>query len=266
MAVCWAGDSRVIMADSNNGSLKMFHRTGPLIETLMLKSNATESGPWDITQCTADTYAVAIPRPSSIAQVTVRASGQMFVSRLTKTLTGYGAIAYHRPDDVFICGSVPPFGEPCVDVVITDGRLLRRLRPRGCYFAFPKSIAVSPEGVIIVGDWYRDTITFMTSLGEAIGIYPNSTTPQAPSSCIQNLKGLALAASPRRGSTLLVTDGNGVKMISIAGRQFQNFCADMGPAPKVLAVNYKCNKLLVGMESGRMVAYRLDIFTESHRI
>jgi hypothetical protein len=268
MAVCWASEGRLLVVDRWNCSIKLFHESGTALGSLSLTSptNLFNSGAWDITHVEEEWYAVAIPQPRSIVQVNVFADGRMIIADRKSTGAGYAAIAYYSLDNVFICGSVPPFDKPRVDMVSMSGLLLRRFEPGSYdnpYFGFPKSIAVSRDGIIMVGDSKDNTITFLTSVGDVIGIYPDNPD-HPPEKHIHDLQGFALASNHcgggGGGATLFVTDGraNTIKLISATDRGCMDTWSDMMLGPKVMALNSECNRLIVGADTGRLNIFRLS--------
>ena len=160
-----------VVVDRWNKKLKYFNPSGDSFGGLIFREE-----PWDVTLVTADLVAVTVPKLNTLYKIKVTEQSVITTSTVT-TLRKYACVSFHKESEKFICGQVPQFGEPVIDVIDVDGGpILQTFRQdsdsrNSCVFSYPRYVKVTAEGIVIVCDWNLKCLLLFKLDGAFVGRY-----------------------------------------------------------------------------------------------
>ncbi|XP_048748116.2 uncharacterized protein LOC125660354 [Ostrea edulis] len=174
VGIAWLRD-KLVLVDRFNSKIKLFLETGKFLHSLKF----ADAEPWDV--CSMNTIevmnnpltcAVPIPRQKLVMLIQVVGGRTMLIGHRIATRKGYVCIAYDQKNAALLCGVSSPFGTSGIDIINTAGVLLRQ-------FALPpqvlvRSIDVSIKDAIIICDWRKNNVVFLSTNGTLIGQYGGS--------------------------------------------------------------------------------------------
>lgn len=160
-----------VVVDRWNKKLKYFNPSGASFGGLIFREE-----PWDVTLLTADLVAVTVPKLNTLYKIKVTEQSVVTTSTVT-TVRKYACVSFHKSSERFICGQVPQFGEPVIDVIdINGGTILQTFRQDSdtrdrCMFSYPRYVKVTDEGIVIVCDWNLKCLLLFKLDGSFVGRY-----------------------------------------------------------------------------------------------
>lgn len=160
-----------VVVDRWNKKLKYFDPSGDSFGGLIFREE-----PWDVTLVTADLVAVTVPKLNTLYKIKVTEQSVITTSTVS-TLRKYACVSFHKDSDKFVCGQVPQFGEPVIDVIdINGGPILQTFRQDSvsrdrCMFSYPRYVKVTDDGIIIVCDWNLKCLLLFKLDGSFVGRY-----------------------------------------------------------------------------------------------
>lgn len=174
VGIAWLQD-KLVLVDRFNSKIKMFTETGEFLHSLKFM----DGEPWDV--CTVNviettnnplTCATTVPRQKLVMLIQIMEGRMLLIRHRIATRKGYVCIAYDQKNGCLVCGVSSPFGTSGIDVINTGGILLAQfpLPPQ----VLVRSIDVSIKDTIIICDWRKNTVTFLSKTGARIGQYSGS--------------------------------------------------------------------------------------------
>ena len=162
-----------LVIDRWNKKLKYFSARGESFGGLIFREE-----PWDIAEITTDLFAVTVPKLNSIYKI--QGTGDQVIAKSTViTERRYACVTYQSQNEVFVCGQVPQFGEPVIDVIgINGGPVLLTFRTtiQGQeLFSYPRYVQVSDDSTVVVCDWNLKCVVFFKSDGTIVARYKGTT-------------------------------------------------------------------------------------------
>lgn len=161
-----------VVVDRWNRKLKYFNSHGVSYGGLIFREE-----PWDVTLMTSELVTVTVPKMNTLYKIKVT-DQSVIATGTVITTRKYACVAYFEQNQVFICGQVPQFGEPVVDVITSDGGTVLQSfrhdsedRRDALTFSYPRYVKVTDEGVVIVCDWNLKCIMLFKLDGSAVGRY-----------------------------------------------------------------------------------------------
>lgn len=160
-----------VVVDRWNKKLKYFDPSGDSFGGLIFREE-----PWDVTLVTADLVAVTVPKLNTLYKIKVTEQSVITTSTVS-TLRKYACVSFHKASEKFVCGQVPQFGEPVIDVIdINGGPILQTFRQDSesrdrCIFSYPRYVKVTDEGIVIVCDWNLKCLLLFQLDGSFVGRY-----------------------------------------------------------------------------------------------
>lgn len=174
VGIAWMQD-KLVLVDRFNSKIKMFTETGEFLHSLKFM----DGEPWDV--CTVNiiettnnplTCATTVPRQKLVMLIQIMDGRTLLIRHRIATRKGYVCIAYDQKNGCLVCGVSSPFGTSGIDVINTGGILLAQfpLPPQ----VLVRSIDVSVKDTIIICDWRKNNVTFLSKTGARIGQYSGS--------------------------------------------------------------------------------------------
>jgi hypothetical protein len=158
-----------LIVDRWNKKLKYFGANGESFGGLIFREE-----PWDITRMSDEIVAVTVPKLNTFYKIKVTSNSVITTSTMS-TLRSYACIAFNNVTQLFVCGQVPQFGEPVVDIVgINGGQIIQSFRSgfnNELRFSYPRYIEITEEGTAIVCDWNLKCLIVFKLDGTVIGKY-----------------------------------------------------------------------------------------------
>ncbi|XP_052811753.1 uncharacterized protein LOC128239241 [Mya arenaria] len=161
-----------VVVDRWNRKLKYFNSSGVSYGGLIFREE-----PWDVTLITNELVAVTVPKMNMLYTIKVTEQSVKAISTVS-TSRKYACVAYHEPRQVFVCGQVPQFGEPVIDVIsVEGGAILQSFRHDSherrdtMTFSYPRYVKVTEDGIVIVCDWNIKCIMMFKLDGTSVGRY-----------------------------------------------------------------------------------------------
>ena len=174
VGIAWMQD-KLVLVDRFNSKIKLFKETGEFLHSLKF----VDDEPWDVCAVNVietfnypSTCAATVPRQRLIMIIQIAGGRTLLINHRIATRKGYACIAYDQKNGCIVCGVSSPFGTSGIDVINTAGVLLAQypLPPR----VLVRSIDVSIKDTIIISDWRKNNITFLSKTGTAISHYSGS--------------------------------------------------------------------------------------------
>lgn len=171
-ALLYHNENSFLIVDRWNKKLKYFNDSGVSYGGVIFREE-----PWDITKVNTSQYAVTVPQLKSIFKLeatddNIKATGVICTERK------YACVAYHAQSERYVCGQVPQFGEPVIDLIGNDGGpILMSFKSDNSgisLFSYPRYVKVSRDGVIVVCDWNMKCLLLLKLDGTFIGKYKGS--------------------------------------------------------------------------------------------
>ena len=161
-----------LIVDRWNKKLKYFNDNGISYGGVIFREE-----PWDIAKESDTIYAVTVPQLKSIYKLTANEES-VKTTGMISTDRKYACLAYHAESQRYVCGQVPQFGEPVVDLIARDGgQILSTFRSDNSgisLFSYPRYVKVSRDGVIVVCDWNMKCLMLLKIDGTFVGKYKGS--------------------------------------------------------------------------------------------
>lgn len=163
-------DNAFLIVDRWNKKLKYFSSTGVSFGGLIFREE-----PWDITEITNDLVAVTVPKLHTLYKIKVTDNSVITTSTVS-THRMYACVSYSKSTEIFVCGQVPQFGEPIIDVIgINGGEIIQSFRTSfgidQIRLSYPRYVKVDEEGTVIVCDWNLKCLTVFKLDGSMVGVY-----------------------------------------------------------------------------------------------
>ncbi|XP_053374580.1 uncharacterized protein LOC123531625 [Mercenaria mercenaria] len=158
-----------LIVDRWNKKLKYFSSDGASFGGLIFREE-----PWDITDMTEELVAVTVPKLMTLYKIKVTDSSVITTSTVP-TPRSYACVAFNKVSQLFVCGQVPQFGEPVVDIIgIDGGQIIQTFRTgfnNELRFSYPRYLKVNEEGTAIVCDWNLKCLIVFKLDGSVVGRY-----------------------------------------------------------------------------------------------
>lgn len=171
-AIVYHTDHSFLIVDRWNRKLKYFNDSGISYGGVIFREE-----PWDIARESDTIYAVTVPQLKSIYKLTASEENVKTTGVIT-TDRKYACLAYHAESERYVCGQVPQFGEPVIDLIARDGgQILLSFKSDNSgisLFSYPRYVKVSRDGVIVVCDWNMKCLMLLKMDGTFIGKYKGS--------------------------------------------------------------------------------------------
>ena len=171
-ALLYHNEHSILIVDRWNKKLKYFNDDGVSYGGVIFREE-----PWDITKMNNTDYAVTVPQLKSIYKLKA-ADDTVRTTKVLSTERKYACIAYHAQSEQFVCGQVPQFGEPVIDLIGKDGGpILLSFKSDSSgisLFSYPRYVKVSCNGVIVVCDWNMKCLLLLKLDGTFVGKYKGS--------------------------------------------------------------------------------------------
>lgn len=215
--------------------------------------------PWDVTTMSDTKCAVTVPKASEIC-IASRQGSKLKLEKRISTSRGYACIQYHRRQDVLICGCCPQFGRPHVAVVAMDGQVLKSFHDdanKEPIFAYPRSIAILGDDVIVVADNNKNCVIFMRMDGTVIESYKghnNTWLHDVQGVAVHPYRGVVLVSDSKK-NTLHVLSKNGHYRGILSGG------TEMSNPRRLMIVGLNNPQLLVAHGNGYLS--RFDLVSET---
>ncbi|KAL4222556.1 hypothetical protein ACF0H5_018595 [Mactra antiquata] len=169
-ALATVKDNDFLIVDRWNKKLKYFSNAGVSFGGLIFREE-----PWDITGITNDLVAVTVPKLSTLYKIKVT-DNSVITTSTVPTQRMYACVSYSRNTEIFVCGQVPQFGEPIIDVIgVNGGEILQSFRSQlnmdQIRLSYPRYVKVDDEGTVIVCDWNLKCLTVFKLDGTMVGMY-----------------------------------------------------------------------------------------------
>ncbi|KAK3603153.1 hypothetical protein CHS0354_042984 [Potamilus streckersoni] len=162
-------EDRLLIVDRWNRCVKHFDENGAFYGFLSYPDE-----PWDITKISDGYFAVAVPSFQVLFKFRIMNDDNMERYGAIQTQRKYASVSYLVAKNQFVCGVVPQFGDPLVDLINMEGNVLKTFQTStdGCQlFSYPRSVEVSSDGLIVVCDWNKKCIIMCNANGGFLGTY-----------------------------------------------------------------------------------------------
>ena len=171
-AILYHNEHSFLIVDRWNKKVKYYNDNGESYGGIIFREE-----PWDITKIANAEYAVTVPQLKSIYKLKA-SNDNVKTTQVVSTERKYACIAYHAQSDRFVCGQVPQFGEPVIDLIGKDGGpVLLSFKSDNSgisLFSYPRYVKVSCGGVIVVCDWNMKCLILLKLDGTFVGKYKGS--------------------------------------------------------------------------------------------
>lgn len=169
-AVSTIHDNSFLVIDRWNKKLKYFNSAGDSFGGLIFREE-----PWDITDMTDDVVAVTVPKLNIVYKIKATEHSIITISTIP-TLRSYACLTFCKMSQLFICGQVPQFGEPVIDIVgVNGGQIIQSFRSDVgnpiLRFSYPRYVKVTDDGTAIVCDWNLKCLVVFKLDGQVVGRY-----------------------------------------------------------------------------------------------
>lgn len=171
-AIVYHTEHSFLIVDRWNKKLKYFNDSGISYGGVIFREE-----PWDIAKESDTIYAVTVPQLKSIYKLTA-SEESVKTTGVISTDRKYACLAYHAESQRYVCGQVPQFGEPVVDLIAREGgQILLSFKSDNSgisLFSYPRYVKVSRDGVIVVCDWNMKCLMLLKIDGTFVGKYKGS--------------------------------------------------------------------------------------------
>ncbi|KAL3832337.1 hypothetical protein ACJMK2_023989 [Sinanodonta woodiana] len=167
-------EDRLLVVDRWNRCVKHFDEMGACYGSLSYPDE-----PWDITKISDGYFAVAVPSFQVLFKFRIMNDDLMERYGAIQTQRKYASLSYLVAKNQFVCGVVPQFGDPLVDLIDMEGNILKTFKTTtdgSQLFSYPRSVEVSPDGLIVVCDWNKKCIIMCNANDSYLGTYTGTQT------------------------------------------------------------------------------------------
>ena len=158
-----------LIVDRWNKKLKYFNANGESFGGLIFRED-----PWDITKLSDELVVVTVPKLNTFYKIKVT-NNSVITTSTVPTLRSYACITFNKVTQLFICGQLPQFGEPVVDIVgVNGGQIIQTFRTgfnNELRFSYPRYIEMTDEDTAIVCDWNLKCLIVFKLDGTVVGRY-----------------------------------------------------------------------------------------------